>query len=170
MVLIDQHAAHERVLFEKLRHQLGNATVVRQALLFPHMVEVSQAEGHILGTFRDELDKLGLEIEPFGGNTFVVKSVPQVVANEGVESLVKDIIGELVSEGRTLKEEAAVDKILLVMACHGAIKANRALRDEEMQALLRDLGEIDFASTCPHGRPIFSEIDYPHLERLFKRR
>ena len=170
LVLIDQHAAHERVLFEKLRHQLGDAAVVRQVLLFPHMVEASQAEGHLLGAYKDELDKLGMEIEAFGGNTFVVKSVPQVVAGEGVESLVKDIIGELASEGRTLKGEAITERILSIMACHGAIRANRILRDEEMQALLRDLEEVDFASTCPHGRPIFSEIDYPQLEKMFKRR
>jgi len=170
LVLIDQHAAHERVLFEKLRHQLGDAAVVRQVLLFPHMVEVSQAEVHILGAYKDELDKLGMEIEAFGGNTFVVKSVPQVVAGEGVESLVKDIIGELASEGRTLKGEAITERVLSIMACHGAIRANRILRDEEMQALLRDLEGIDFASTCPHGRPIFSEIDYPQLEKMFKRR
>jgi DNA mismatch repair protein MutL len=170
LVLIDQHAAHERVLFEKLRHQLGNASVVQQVLLFPRMVEVSHAEEHILGAYRDRLDKLGMEIEPFGGNTFVVKSVPQVVADEGVESLVKDILGELASEGRTLQGEALTEKILIIMACHGAIRANRTLRDEEMRALLRDLEEIDFASTCPHGRPIFSEIDYPQLEKLFKRR
>ncbi len=170
LVLIDQHAAHERVLFEKLRHQLGDAAVVRQVLLFPHMVEASQAEGHLLGAYKDELDKLGMEIEAFGGNTFVVKSVPQVVAGEGVESLVKDIIGELASEGRTLKGEAITERVLSIMACHGAIRANRILRDEEMQALLRDLEGIDFASTCPHGRPIFSEIDYPQLEKMFKRR
>ena len=170
LVLIDQHAAHERVLFEKLRHQLGNAAVVRQTLLFPHMVEVSHAEGHILEAYREQLDKVGMEIEPFGGNTFVVKSVPQVVASEGVESLVKDAIGELASEGRTHRGEAVPEKILMIMACHGAIRANRALQDEEMQALLRDLGEIDFASTCPHGRPIFSEIDYPQLDKLFRRK
>ncbi len=170
LVLIDQHAAHERVLFEKLRQELGNASAVQQVLLFPHMVEVSHAEGHILGAYKDQLDKLGMEIEPFGGNTFVVKSVPHGVADEAVESLVKDILGELASEGRTLQGEALTEKILIIMACHGAIRANRTLRDEEMRALLSDLEEIDFASTCPHGRPIFSEINYPQLEKLFKRR
>jgi DNA mismatch repair protein MutL len=170
MVLIDQHAAHERILFEKLRRQLENAAVVRQVLLFPLTVEVSHAEEHILGGYKDQLDALGMEIEAFGGNTFVVKSVPQVVAGEGVESLVKDIIGELASEGRSIEENAVTERILSVMACHGAIRANRVLRDEEMQALLRDLDGIDFASTCPHGRPIFSEIDYPQLDKMFKRR
>jgi len=170
MVLIDQHAAHERILFEKLRRQLENAAVVRQVLLFPLTVEVSHAEEHILGAYKDQLDALGMEIEAFGGNTFVVKSVPQVVAGEGVESLVKDIMGELASEGRSLQEDALTERILSVMACHGAIRANRVLRDEEMQALLRDLDGIDFASTCPHGRPIFSEIDYRELDKMFKRR
>lgn len=170
MVLIDQHAAHERILFDKLRRQLENAAVVRQVLLFPLTVEVSHAEEHILGTYRDHLDALGMEIEAFGRNTFVLKSVPQVVAGEGVESLVKDIMGELASEGRSLGEDAVTERILSVMACHGAIRANRVLRDEEMQALLRDLDGIGFASTCPHGRPIFSEIDYPQLEKMFKRK
>ncbi|UCD71411.1 MAG: DNA mismatch repair endonuclease MutL [Syntrophobacterales bacterium] len=170
LVLLDQHAAHERVLFQRLKHQLGNAAVVRQILLFPHMVEVSNAEGHVLDVYKDELEKLGMEIEAFGGNTFVVKSVPQVVVGEGVESLVKDIIGELSSEGMALKGEAITERVLSIMACHGAIRANRILRQEEMRALLRDLEEIDFASTCPHGRPIFSEIDYPQLDKLFKRR
>ena len=170
LVLIDQHAAHERILFEKLRRQLENAAVVRQVLLFPLTVEVSPAEEHILGTYRDHLDALGMEIEAFGRNTFVLKSVPQVVAGEGVESLVKDIMGELASEGRSLQEDALTERILSVMACHGAIRANRVLRDEEMQALLRDLDGIDFASTCPHGRPIFSEIDYRELDKMFKRR
>ncbi len=170
LVLVDQHAAHERVLFERLRHQLGKAAVVRQALLFPHMVELSPAEGHMLDAYKEELEKLGMEIEAFGGNTFVVKSIPQVIAGEVVEYLVKDIIGELASDGRTPKGEAMTERILSIMACHGAIRANRVLKDEEMRALLRDLEEIDFASTCPHGRPIFSEIDYPQLEKMFKRR
>jgi DNA mismatch repair protein MutL len=170
LVLIDQHAAHERVLFEKLRHQLGNAGVVRQALLFPHMVELPPAESTLLDACRGELEKLGIEIEAFGGATSVVKSVPQLVAGEDVTVLVKDIIGELVSEGGASQGKALTEKILIVMACHGAMRANRFLRDEEMQALLRDLDEIDFASTCPHGRPIFSEIDYPQLDKMFKRR
>jgi len=170
LVLVDQHAAHERVLFERLMHQLGNADIERQMLLFPHMVEVSHAEAHVVGSYKDEMEKLGMEIEAFGGNTFVVKSVPQAVAVEDVGSLVKDIIEELTSEGRTQKGEGITEKIFSIMACHGAIRANRVLKDEEMQALLRDLEEIDFASTCPHGRPIFSEIDYSQLEKMFKRR
>jgi len=170
LVLIDQHAAHERVLFEKLRHQLGNAAVVRQVLLFPHMVELSHAEGHILGVYKDELERLGMEIEPFGGNTCAVKSVPQVLGGEDVGSLVEDIMGELASEGRASQEETRTERILTIMACHGAIRANRVLKDEEMRGLLHDLEEIEFASTCPHGRPIFSEIDYPQLDKMFKRR
>ena len=170
LVLVDQHAAHERVLFERLTHQLGNADIERQILLFPHMVEVPHAEVHVVGSYKDEMEKLGMEIEAFGSNTFVVKSVPQAVAVEDVGSLVKDIIGELASEGRTQKGEGITEKVLSIMACHGAIRANRVLKDEEMQALLRDLEEIDFASTCPHGRPIFSEIDYSQLEKMFKRR
>jgi DNA mismatch repair protein MutL len=171
LVMIDQHAAHERVLFEKLKHQLGNsAAVVRQVLLFPHMMELSPAERHILGVHKDELEKLGLEIEAFGGTTFAVKSVPQVVAGEDIESLVRDITGELASEDRSHQEEAITERIFTIMACHGAIRGNRALRDEEMKTLLSDLEKIDFASTCPHGRPVFSEIDYPHLDKLFKRK
>jgi DNA mismatch repair protein MutL len=170
LVLIDQHAAHERILFEKLKHQLGNAAVVRQVLLFPHMMELSPAEEHILGVYRDELEKLGVEIEAFGGTTFVIKSVPQVVAGEDIESLVKDIIGELASDGRAPQGEAMTERIFTIMACHGAIRGNRVLRDEEIQNVLRDLEKIDSASTCPHGRPIFSEIDYPHLDKLFKRK
>ncbi|MFQ6079313.1 MAG: DNA mismatch repair endonuclease MutL, partial [Thermodesulfobacteriota bacterium] len=156
LVLIDQHAAHERILFEKLKHQLGNAAVVRQVLLFPYMMELSPAEEHILGVYRDELEKLGVEIEAFGGTTFVIKSVPQVVAGENIEPLVKDIIGELASDGRAAQGEAMTERIFTIMACHGAIRGNRVLRDEEMQNLLRDLESIEFASTCPHGRPIFS--------------
>jgi DNA mismatch repair protein MutL len=76
----------------------------------------------------------------------------------------------LSSEDRTPQKEAVTERIFTIMACHGAIRGNRALKDEEMQTLLSDLGKIDFASTCPHGRPIFSEIDYPHLDKLFKRR
>jgi DNA mismatch repair protein MutL len=162
LVLIDQHAAHERVLFEKLRHQLGNAAVVRQVLLFPHMVELSHAEGHILGVYKDELERLGMEIEPFGGNTCAVKSVPQVLGGEDVGSLVEDIMGELASEGRASQEETRTERILTIMACHGAIRANRVLKDEEMRGLLHDLEEIEFASTCP--------LDYPQLDKMFKRR
>ncbi len=170
LVIIDQHAAHERVLFEKLKHQLGNAAVVRQVLLFPHVMELSPAEEHIVGLYKDELEKLGMEIEAFGGTTFAVRSVPQVVAGENIESLVKDIIGDLASEDRSPRGEAMTERIFTIMACHGAMRGNRALRDEEMQTLLSDLEKIDFASTCPHGRPIFSEIDYPHLDKLFKRK
>jgi DNA mismatch repair protein MutL len=170
LVLIDQHAAHERILFERLKHQLGNAAVVRQVLLFPHMMELSPAEEHILGVCKDELEKLGMEIEAFGGTTFVVKSVPQVVASEDVESLIKDILGELASKGRAPQGQAMTERVFTVMACHGAIRGNQTLRNEEIQNVLNDLENIDFASTCPHGRPIFSEIDYLHLDKLFKRR
>jgi DNA mismatch repair protein MutL len=92
------------------------------------------------------------------------------VAGEDIESLVRDITGELASEDRSPQGEAITDRIFTIMACHGAIRGNRALRDEEMKTLLSDLEKIDFASTCPHGRPIFSEIDYPHLDKLFKRK
>ena len=170
LVLIDQHAAHERVVFEKLRHQLGNAGVVQQMLLFPHMMELPPAEKHLLGVHREELEKLGMEIEAFGGTTFVVKSVPQVVAGEDIETLVKDIIGELASEGSTSDGETLTERILIIMACHGAIRGSRALKDEEVQALLNELEQIDFASTCPHGRPIFWEMDYPQLDKVFKRK
>ena len=124
----------------------------------------------MLDLYKDALEKLGMEIEAFGGTTFAVKSVPQVVAGENTETLVTDIIGELASEGRASEGEAMTERILIIMACHGAIRGNRVLRDEEMQALLRDLDQIDFASTCPHGRPIFLEIDYPQLDKMFKRK
>jgi DNA mismatch repair protein MutL len=170
LVLIDQHAAHERVLYEKLRNQLENGSVVKQILLFPHVVELASSEAPLFGAHRDELEKLGMEIEDFGGTSSVVKSVPQFLAEEDVGALVRDVVDELASEGRGLQGEAMTEKILIIMACHGAIKARQTLRDEEINALLRDLGEVDFASTCPHGRPIFSEFDYPELEKLLKRR
>ena len=123
-----------------------------------------------LQLMKKSMEKLGMEVEDFGGTSSVVKSVPQFLAEEDVGALVRDVVDELAHEGRGLQGEAMTEKILIIMACHGAMKAHRSLGDEEMNALLRDLEEVDFASTCPHGRPIFWKIDYAELEKLFKRR
>ena len=169
IVLIDQHAAHERILFEQLKNRSQASKRTAQKLLLPETIELGYREAEILEGLIPDLNELGLEIEPFGGNTFVVKSVPSLLENKEVKPLIIEVVEKIARIGFTPGLEKAIDQCLILMACHGAIRANQKLSDEQIKALLEQLDQCDQPSNCPHGRPTWISWSIKDLEKSFKR-
>ncbi len=170
LVLIDQHAAHERVGFEKLRHAYAAGEIPSQTLLFPEVLELDFNSATALDDNQQELERLGFEIEPFGGKSFALKAVPLLLVDRNVAKLVVDVALELERIGRTGQLRESIDDILIMMACHSVIRANQALAPVEIKALFKDLDEIDFKANCPHGRPVVQRMTLSEVERLFRRK
>ena len=169
LVLIDQHAAHERILFEKLKDKSSSASKSAQKLLIPETIDLGYREADILTKLIPDLEELGLAIEPFGGNTFVVKAVPALLGNREVKPLVIEIVEKMAQIGFTPGLEKAIDQCLLLMACHGAIRANQHLSDRQIKELLDQLDKCDNPSHCPHGRPTWISWTTRSLEKSFGR-
>lgn len=169
LVLIDQHAAHERVLFEHLKKLSMNSKIEVQKLLMPETIDIGHREAHMLEKLIPDLKKLGLEIEPFGGTTFVVKSVPAILADREIKPIVLEIAEKMLESGLTQGLEKTIDQCLILIACHGAIRANQRLLDKQIIALLAQLDECENPSHCPHGRPTWISWTLESLEKSFKR-
>lgn len=169
LVLIDQHAAHERILFEQLKRRSSASQRAAQKRLVPETIELGYREATILESLIPDLNDMGLDIEPFGGNTFVVKSVPALLEKREISPLVVDMVEKMAEIGFTPGLEKAIDECILLMACHGAIRANQKLSDTEIQGLLNQLDQCDHSSHCPHGRPIWIQWRVKELEKSFKR-
>jgi len=170
LVLIDQHAAHERILFEKLKKISYENAEEKQLLLIPEVIQLSPAEFALFGEYRHILEDAGFDVEEFGTHTVAVKSIPAILAGINLQDLIADISGEISKTGKAASIDEAKDTIFSLMACKGAIKANQKLDRPEVNNLLRELDMIPIASTCPHGRPIFIKFSIHELERMFKRR
>ena len=169
LVLIDQHAAHERVVYEQLKSRYKGRKGPDQSLLIPETVDLSYREAEILEKLIPELCKLGLEIEPFGGNTFAIKSAPAILAGREIRPLIIEMVEKTAETGSVPDLEKAVDECLILMACHGAIRANQALTDVEIKKLLDQLDECENPSHCPHGRPTWIKWSKGEVERMFGR-
>lgn len=169
LVLIDQHAAHERIGFERLKKAYQQGGVQRQQLLFPEVFELDYNSAAALEGHLTELERLGFEVEPFGGKSFAVKALPALLAAAPVVKLVTDVALELERIGREGQLAESLDDVLIMMACHRVIRANQALSHQEIKALLVDLDEIDFKGHCPHGRPVHTRMSLYEIERLFRR-
>lgn len=169
LVLIDQHAAHERVGFEALRRSYCAGDIPSQALLFPEILELDFNSSAALQENITELTKLGFDIEPFGGNSFALKAVPQILDQVSSSRLVVDVALELARIGRAGQLRDSIDDVLILMACHSVIRANRALAMTEIKALFAQMDAIDFKANCPHGRPVLQRLTLADVERLFRR-
>jgi DNA mismatch repair protein MutL len=167
--LIDQHAAHERVAFERLRKQMRANAVERQTLLLQQVVELSAGELLILENQLDALERYGFILEPFGPSCYAVSAVPAILPEGDYRPVVRQMVAELAEVDKSEKLSQHLEERLATIACHSVIRANRQLEMHEMRALLRDLDETDFATQCPHGRPVLLEFSREELERLFKR-
>lgn len=167
LVLVDQHAAHERVVYDALKKRHHGLKVQSQELLVPEVLELTHSEADCLESIIEELLKFGIRIEPFGGTTFVVKSVPVLLEGRDLKELVLGIV-ETFMEERVLNERWQ-DACLISMACHGAIRANKPMNHSEMVRLLEDLEKCENPLHCPHGRPTFVAFDSVRMEKLFKR-
>src|SRR5574341_1788932 len=169
MALIDQHAAHERVLFEKLQDQFTAGKIPVQNMLIPVQVELGPADKELLSEYLPALNSLGFIIENFGGNAFMIKAVPALMTGGDYKGLLLDIIDELKILGTSVKMDAFRDEVLSVMACHPAIKVHRRLTFPEMERLITDLFSCRMPHSCPHGRPTVVRFSMEEIKKMFKR-
>ena len=169
LALIDQHAAHERVAFEKLRRQMDAGEVAMQNLLIPQTVRLSAGEMMLLEQKLDILRRFGFDLEPFGPDAYAIHSVPALLPEGDYSQVVRQMVADLAEVDTSRKLREHLEDRLATIACHSVIRANRMLEMDEMRALLSDLDQIDFATQCPHGRPVLIEISRDELERMFKR-
>ena len=169
LILIDQHAAHERILFELFSARSADRRQAVQRLLMPETIELGFREAGVLAKILPDLKELGLEIEPFGGNTFVVKAVPVLLAEREVKPLIIEIVEKIVEVGSAPGLAEVLDKCRMIMACHGAIRANQALSETQIKGLLSQLDGCRNPSHCPHGRPTWIHWEIRSLEKSFKR-
>jgi DNA mismatch repair protein MutL len=169
LVLIDQHAAHERIGFERLKAQYRKGKIETQGLLFPVVLELDFRGAALLQENLEELGRLGFEMESFGPRSFALQTVPKVLGDAQAERLVREVAEELAEIGKSGLAEEALDDVLILMACHGVIRANHSLSSPEIAALLSDLDQVDFSSQCPHGRPVMKRLALGEVERMFKR-
>ncbi|UCC66791.1 MAG: DNA mismatch repair endonuclease MutL [Deltaproteobacteria bacterium] len=169
VMIVDQHAAHERVLYERLKTSIDRKAMPQQHFLFPQLIEVKGEEMQLLLGYRAELARLGLELEEFGDRTLAVKSIPSFLQGEDLKSLLEALSGELAARGEGDTLERVVDRICVLMACRGAIKANKRVHEDEVRSLLREWEGTEQHTTCPHGRPIFVRWSWRELEGWFKR-
>ncbi|MGI5863154.1 MAG: DNA mismatch repair endonuclease MutL [Myxococcales bacterium] len=170
LVIIDQHAAHERLKFHQLREAYRARRPAGQPFLFPAAVELPLAEARVLADHLDEVRAIGFEAEPFGGTSFALKAVPAPLLGCDYRRLLTDLAGELMQVERGRAFEQAMDEVLATMACHAAVRAHQALSAEESRALLDALDAIDFNTRCPHGRPVAAELTLADLEKQVARR
>jgi DNA mismatch repair protein MutL len=168
LVIVDQHAAHERVVFESLKSAYRRSAVSTQGLLVPETLELTHREAGILDTLIKDLNDMGLQIEPFGGKTYVIKSVPSLLAGRPVKPLVMEILEKVAEIGHGSLDRA-LDECLSIMACHGAIRANQKLAETQMKTLLDQLDALEHGSHCPHGRPTYIHRSLRQVEKDFKR-
>ncbi len=169
MAIVDQHAAHERILFERLQDQFGMGHVPIQHLLIPEQLELGPAQGALLSEYLPELNELGFNVEEFGSDTFIIKALPSLLAGADGKKMVLDILDEVNIHGKSRRVDEFRDEILSVMACHPAIKVNRRLDHREMEALLNDLFRCRMPHTCPHGRPTIVRFSLDEIKKMFKR-
>jgi DNA mismatch repair protein MutL len=173
LVIVDQHAAHERLVYERLKRSFANGGIARQILLIPEVVELDDAAAASLCAAATELERLGLVIEPFGAAAVLVREMPSLLGTCDVKGLLRDLADRLAEAEDGAQPEllaARLDHVLSTMACHGSVRAGRRLNPQEMNALLRDMEQTPFTGQCNHGRPTYVELKLTDIEKLFSRR
>lgn len=170
LVIVDQHAAHERLVYERLKRQMAETGIAAQALLIPEIVELSPTDCARLMEHADDLAKLGLGIEPFGGGAVAVRETPALLGPVNARAMVLDILDELADQGESTGIQSRLEAILSRVACHGSVRSGRRMRGEEMNALLREMEATPHSGQCNHGRPTYVELKLADIERLFGRR
>ena len=169
IVIVDQHAAHERLVYEKLKHQMAENGVSSQSLLIPEIVTLGPNDAAVLLEMAEDLARLGLVLEPFGPGTVAVQATPAILGPVNAEAMLRDILDELDDLGESLTVQARIEAILSRVACHGSIRSGRQMRAEEMNALLREMEITPHSGQCNHGRPTYVELKLSDIEKLFGR-
>jgi DNA mismatch repair protein MutL len=170
IVIVDQHAAHERIVYERMKQALAEGGVARQGLLIPEVVELDERAAERLASRAGELAELGLVLEPFGAGAVVVREMPALLGQADVQNLVKDLADEIAELGGALSLKERLGEVCGTMACHGSVRAGRRLAPAEMDALLRQMEVTPHSGQCNHGRPTYVELKLADIERLFGRR
>jgi DNA mismatch repair protein MutL len=169
IAIIDQHVAHERVLFEQVSERLTNGRLESQRLLTPLVIELSPAQRQALAQHTATLDRFGMEIEEFGGDSLRLSAVPALLEPSECEAMVRALAEDLEGLDRGSKAEEALRRIAATMACHAAVKANYPLTMEKMRYILEELRRTAYSSVCPHGRPVVLRITKREIEKNFQR-
>jgi DNA mismatch repair protein MutL len=170
VVIVDQHAAHERLVYERMKAEMAEGGVARQALLLPEVVELDPAEAERVVARADELAEMGLVIEAFGPGAVLVREAPALLGQTDVQGLVRDIADDLAENGQALALKERLEEVCGTMACHGSVRSGRRLTAPEMNALLRQMEATPHSGQCNHGRPTYVELKLADIERLFGRR
>ena len=169
MVIVDQHAAHERLVYERLKTQMAETGIKAQALLIPEIIDLSPVDCDRLLAVADDLTCLGLTIEPFGGSAICVRETPAILGQINASDMLRDILDELDDLGETQTVKDRIDAILSRVACHGSVRSGRRMSADEMNALLREMERTPHSGQCNHGRPTYVELKLTDIERLFGR-
>ena len=169
LILVDSHAAHERITYERLKRQLGEQRIRRQPLLLPVRVAVSRREADVAEQQQGLFAELGLEVDRLGSETLVVRALPALLQGVDAERLLRDLLADWVALGNSNRIRQALDRVLATLACHGSVRANRRLSLDEMNALLREMERTERADQCNHGRPTWVKLPMAELDRLFLR-
>jgi DNA mismatch repair protein MutL len=170
IVIVDQHAAHERLVYERMKKALSNGGVARQPLLIPEVVEMDPTEVTRLLSRADELAELGLVIEGFGPDAVMVREVPAMLGKLDIKGLMRDLADEIAESGNALSLKERLEEVSGTLACHMSVRAGRRLNAEEMNALLREMEATPHSGQCNHGRPTYVELKLADIEKLFGRR
>ena len=170
IVIVDQHAAHERLVYERMKRAIAAQGVARQILLIPEVVELDEAEAERLTARAGELAELGFVLEGFGEGAVVVREVPAIFGKLDVAGLVQDLADDLAELDEALSLKERLEHVCGTIACHGSVRAGRRLTGEEMNALLREMEATPHSGQCNHGRPTYVELKLTDIERLFGRK
>ena len=170
LIFIDQHAAHERILFEKLRNEYENRSMASERLLLPILMEFSTEESYILESGGEALKEIGFEIERMGEKLFAIRSIPSFIDQKDPKEFLREVLDELSFLEKGKKGDEAIHTLLVALACHSAVRANSLLRREEIDKLVKSLTPFHRSTTCPHGRPIFFILPLEELGKQFKRK
>jgi DNA mismatch repair protein MutL len=170
LVIVDQHAAHERLVYERMKAQMAQGSVTRQALLTPEVVDLDPAEAERVASRAEELAEMGLIVEAFGAGAVLVRETPALLGAADVQGLIRDIADDLAEHGAALSLKERMAEVCGTMACHGSVRSGRVLSAPEMNALLRQMEATPHSGQCNHGRPTYVELKLHDLEKLFGRR
>jgi DNA mismatch repair protein MutL len=169
LILVDMHAAHERITYERFKQSYRQGGIVRQPLLVPVSVAVSSREADLAESQSEQLTRLGIEISRLGRDSLAIRSIPALLQGADAEKLLRDLLSDFAEHGESSRLQEEIDEVLSSMACHGSVRANRKLNLDEMNGLLRDMERTERADQCNHGRPTWVQLSLAELDRLFLR-
>ena len=169
LIVVDMHAAHERITYERLKQAFENEGIRSQPLLVPITIALSEKEVKLIADAAEVFAQVGLQVEPLGKETVVVRQVPTLLRDADIETLVRDVMSDLVVHGQSDRIKEVINELLSTMACHGSVRANRKLTLPEMDALLRDMEATERSGQCNHGRPTWVQLPMSALDKMFMR-